>query len=48
MNGGEENMWYAICLALGVVLGFGISRYFDKKLDVIQAKLEEIVGQIKK
>lgn len=41
-------MWYAICLGVGVVLGFAISRYFDNKLDVIQAKLEEIVGQVKK
>jgi len=28
-------MWYAICLGIGVLIGFGISRYFDKKLDAI-------------
>jgi uncharacterized membrane-anchored protein YhcB (DUF1043 family) len=41
-------MWYAISLGVGVVIGFVISRYFDSKLDVIQAKLEEIVVKIKK
>ncbi len=41
-------MWYAISLGIGVLLGFVISRYFDKKLDVIQLKLEEIMGIVKK
>ena len=41
-------MYYVIAFGVGVFLGFMISRYFDSKLDVIQAKLEEIVGQVKK
>lgn len=38
---------HPILLGVGVLLGFGISRYFDKKLDKIQAKLEEIVNKTK-
>ena len=41
-------MYYAVTLGIGVVVGFVLARYFDNRLDKVQAKLQEIAGSIKK
>ncbi len=38
---------HPILLAIGFLIGFGIARYFDPRLDTIQAKLEEIINRVK-
>ena len=34
----------AICVVVGVILGVAVSRIFDKRLDKVQAMIEETIG----